>query len=123
LFILFTAACATTDSDLYDPNPSTEPEEYTSDEFAPWLNDVRRAEVIFFGSIPITILFSNIGYGIYDTLASGAGGSYSIENFTQTTSMTNDDRFLILGISAGLSAVIAISDYIIGLFEKPEDYE
>lgn len=111
--------CKTTDSVMYELNESDEPQEYQQEEFPQWLNEIRRAEIIFAGSIPFTILLTNIGYGIYSGLSEGIDASYSIENFTQTSLMTTEERYNILKISLSLSAAISLADFIIGLFDEP----
>ena len=116
-------SCTTVKDGSYNLDTSDNPEEYGPEEFPLWLQDFRRAEIIFFGSIPFTVLFTNIGYGIYQSASNGFGDQYSISTFTQTASLTNDDRYLILGISAGISAGIAAADFVLGLFESDQPDE
>ena len=127
IFLICTASiltgCSTTGTAAKDPSASSEPEAYRKAEFPEWLNDVRRAEIIFAGSIPFTILMTNIGYGLYGTVADGLGEGYSIENLTQPAAMTTEDRYNILKISLGISGVISLADFIIGLFEEPDIVE
>ena len=119
ILILYSfSGCASTVDDDYDLSESTEPEEYTDDEFPQWADDLRRAEIIFFGSIPFTILASNAGFSVVSLIASGSNAS--ITDFTSTASMTNDDRIIILATGAGLSAVIAIADAVIGWIENSD---
>ena len=111
--------CQTTGTAAYNLKISDEPEIYQTEEFPEWIKELRRAEIIFAGSIPFTILLTNIGYGFYGVLADGLGDGYSIENLTQTTAMTTEERYNILKISFSLSGAISIADFIIGLFEEP----
>ena len=72
---------------------------YATDEFSPWMVSLRRAESIFFGSLPVT---------------------YSAAALVQALLVpsgypTGSDGFLLnLSIAAGVSAGIALLDYIIG---------
>ena len=99
------------------------PEEYTQEEFPGWLKQLRRAEIVFAGSIPLTILFTNIGYGIYGALSSGVLESSSIDSITESSGLTNEERYDILKISLGISGGIAALDFILGFFQQPEEDE
>ncbi|MBT3273741.1 MAG: hypothetical protein HN368_11330 [Spirochaetales bacterium] len=90
-------------------------EPYTDDEFPVWMHTLRRAEVLFIGSFPITMLFSSLAFnGVRGTVSAlndaGALGSaeYVPENWSSAESVT----VLITGL--GLSAAVAIFDYLLG---------
>ncbi len=117
LIITFFSGCKTVENDIYDLTPDNEPEEYQKEEFPNWLHELRRAEIIFAGSVPFAILFTNIGYSLYGAFSDDFGEGYSIENFTSSSSMTTEQRYRILSISLGLSGTIAAADFIIGLFK------
>lgn len=72
----------------------TEYEPYTKEEFPKWSLDLRRAETIFFGGIPIAYPITSVAFSI-------AG---------------QDPEFLTtLGIACAVSAVITLVDYILGV--------
>lgn len=76
---------------------------YQAEEFSPWMHDLRRAESLFFGSLPLT-------YGIV---------SLSFSLFSESDSlMTTQDYINRVGAAALLSAAIAVTDYIIGIIEN-----
>ncbi|MDR1894308.1 MAG: hypothetical protein LBQ61_06395 [Spirochaetales bacterium] len=93
------------------------PEEYAPGEFPSWLSRLRRGEIIFFGSLPFTLLFSSFGY---------RGGRYLYHNLTaqpgETVPGFNEldagDHWNIVGISLGLSLSMALADYFLSLFDK-----
>ncbi len=69
-------------------------EPYAEDEFPKWAIDLRRGEILFFGSLPLTFAATTLG----------------------TTFAKKDMGFLPkLGIAAGVSTVIVLIDYFIGL--------
>lgn len=68
-------------------------EPYEAGEFPKWSLDLRRAESIFFGGIPIAFPLVSVAYSV-------AGQS---PEFLKT-----------LGIACAVSATIALIDYIIG---------
>lgn len=119
LIPLFTG-CATVEDKQYDLDESTEPVPYEDDEFPDWMQDLRRGEIIFAGSLPFTILISNAGFGVYNMLTSGA---YDITTVTSSSVLSNDEKLQILGIGAGISAGIALTDFILGLFEEEDELE
>ena len=69
-------------------------EPYSESEFPKWSLDLRRAECIFFGGIPITYPMTALAFSIADKETT----------FLQT-----------LGIACAASAAIALIDYIIGV--------
>ncbi len=72
----------------------TDYEPYTKDEFPKWSLDLRRAESLFFGGIPIAFPLTSAAFAI-------AG---------------QDPEFLTtLGVACAVSAVITLVDYIIGV--------
>ncbi len=47
------------------------PEPYAPEEFPAWANDVRRAEIVFFGSLPFSLFFTFEAYDIGKFVAAG----------------------------------------------------
>ena len=76
-------------SDSYQP--------YSQDEFPKWALDLRRAECIFFGGIPIAYPITALAFNL-------AGQD---QNFLRN-----------LAIACSVSAVITLLDYIIGVIRK-----
>ena len=71
---------------------------YEDSEFPKWSLDLRRGEIIFFGSIPLT---------------------YAMTSLVSSSIVKKDLTFWqTLAISAGVSSAIAILDYILGLSGK-----
>ena len=63
-FLLFSAAGAMAEEEHV-------PEPYTPEEFPAWAQDLRRAEIVFFGSLPFTLFFSFEVYDVGQFFASG----------------------------------------------------
>ncbi len=115
--------CSTTNQTESELLKNGEPVPYQKDEFPEWMHSLRRAEVIFAGSMPFSIFFSNIGYGIYQSIKNGSTPGYSIDSFTKSSSMTNEDRYTVLIISLSVSGAVALTDFIIGLFDTEDTDE
>jgi hypothetical protein len=68
---------------------------YSDDEFPKWSLDLRRGEVIFFGSLPI---------------------AYAMTSLVSSKLINKDLTFWqTMAISAGVSTAITVLDYILGL--------
>ena len=82
------------------------PEPYQADEFSSSLLALRRSEVIFFGSIPVTFILSGLGWQLSQA---AAAGNYPFSDEQHTCNIL---------ITAGvLSLGIALIDYFLGIGE------
>ena len=98
----------------YDP--------YEEEEFPKWLLDVRRAEVIFIGSFPLSMLLSTLVYeafrfgrsaiqpGPSDPASSPIFGSFTTEE---------KNGLIIAGVS--VSGIVTILDFILGKLPTSEN--
>ena len=89
---------------------AADPEPYEPDEFPRVARDLRRFEVITLGSVPLTLLFSSLGYRIWrlgneDELSWRNSGVYSDEQ---------RNRVLTIGLS--LSLGVGLLDFMLGVF-------
>ncbi len=121
LSINFLSCTSIDDSDEVISEKEQEPEAYSDEEFPGWLNDLRRAEIIFAGTIPLSVLLSSLGYSVYRTVTDNSdSGTDAFSSFLSSSDLTNDENMQIMTISLGLSATAALADFIIGLFDKDE---
>lgn len=72
----------------------TDYEPYSKEEFPKWSLDLRRAETLFFGGIPIAFPLTSVAFSL-------AGQS--------------PEFFTTFGIACAVSATITLIDYIIGV--------
>ena len=77
-------------------------EPYTEEEFPIWAHELRRAESIFFGSLAITFPLSMGAYALVTSLG------------VQGPSEPYQQALIQLGVAAGVSLIIALTDWIIG---------
>lgn len=96
---------------------STNPKEYSEDEFPQWTKDLRRAEIITFGSMPFVTIGVSLAYGSYLYFTN------QIDSFPNpldksTSSYTEDQQLKIVGISLGVSAVFGLTDFIVNLIKN-----
>ena len=102
-----------TESEISEPVP------YDKEEFSPWLRDLRRGEIIFFGSYPITLLVSSLAYDGFRLVQNSLilkEDNYSL----MTDPLTQNEKIGILLSAAGVSIVIALIDHLLGLRETPQ---
>lgn len=83
---------------------------------------LRRFEIILFGSLPVTLLLTNLVFDIGRSLYFGVSEGFSSENaqrnqvmLFQTSPRTDDERAYLLVGAISVSAVFAIIDLIIEL--------
>jgi hypothetical protein len=94
---------------------SAVPEPYTKDEFPQWARDLRRTEIITFGSLPFVALSVTMGYGIVRF----AGGSAFPNPFAKSAdNLTQDEQKQVLFISLGTSVLLGLTDLTINLIQR-----
>lgn len=81
-----------------------EPIPYGDEEFSEGLRTLRRAEIIFFGSVPITFLLSGLGWELGQA---AAGDSYAFSD--------EQHGYNVLITAGALAFGIALIDYLLGL--------
>ena len=99
-----------------DPYTDLIPEKYSEDEFSDGWKKIRRAEIIFFGTYPFSLLFTKIGYDFSDYAASGFSRSKAPAIFggSEQEGYSDDETRQILITAVYVSAAFALTDYIIG---------
>lgn len=107
-------------ADKNSQSSSDTPIPYEKDEFPEWAHDLRRAEILFIGSFPITFLFSSLGYDVIRFAANGFSREYApaLLNNPTTVPLSSGERLGVLFTSLGISAVIALVDFLIGTGEE-----
>jgi hypothetical protein len=76
---------------------------YQDDEFSPWMHDLRRAESLFFGSLPLTYGIASLSFTLF---------------FDSGSPLTTQDYINRLSAAALLSAAISAADFILGIIEN-----
>lgn len=88
-----------------------EPEPYEPEEFPRALRDLRRFEIVSLGSVPLTLLFSSLGYRLYRVSSEEDVTWRDSRNF----SLEQRGRVLTIGLSASLA--VGVLDFILGRVE------
>jgi hypothetical protein len=94
--------------------PDYEP--YEESEFPEWALDLRRGEVIFFGTIPFTFFISSFSYDVYKYADSDFDPIQAPAIFGNKTPpiLIHDEKLQIVFASVIISAALAFVDYLLG---------
>ena len=81
--------------------------------FPLWARDLRRFEIIMFGSFPFAYFFTTFGYDTYRWSNNGWDTRYAPWPITSAGAIEpgKGEKLMTLGVSAGVSVLIAVVDY------------
>ncbi len=106
--------------------PDAEP--YEENEFPPWARDLRRAEIVAFGSFPVALLAARLLYGFGRFFAASiAAGELSSAYLPPLVAppgavpFDRRDNARVLVGAASLSVIIAVVDYALGRREPSDE--
>ena len=101
---------------LFSGESLPEYEPYQDDEFPQWAKDLRRAEIIFIGTIPFTFFYSSFSYDFYRYASNDFDQSLAPALLGNKTPpiRTNEEKWQIIIASVSLSAVLVLVDYLLG---------
>ncbi|OJF76202.1 MAG: hypothetical protein BKP49_08655 [Treponema sp. CETP13] len=115
----------TTSSDKEDTDEITiNFEPYTKDNIPDWAHDLRRAEIITFGSLPFTTLSCTFIYSLYRYYDSGFDSTYFPNPFPSSSDdadLSTDEQIAILKYSCGFSLFVGITDFIICTIKEQKE--
>ena len=115
-FLLLLLACATVQAQQKVPAPRGPPLPTRTTSSPSWARDLRRAEIIFVGSIPFTMFFTFEGYDTYRYVANGLDPLYAPWPFRpgSTQLYSDQEKIGLVVTSLSLSLLVATADWIIG---------
>jgi hypothetical protein len=93
--------------------------------FPLWAKDLRRGEIVAFGSFPFAYFFTNFFYDTYRSATHGWDMRYAPWPLKPAGSIgkTQDEEFLTLGIAAGGAVLIAVADHLIVRYKRSKAEE
>jgi hypothetical protein len=88
--------------------------------FPRWAKDLRRAEIITFGSFPFAYFFANFAFDAYRWSNHGWDNRYAPWPFNSaaTVEQTQDEKIMTLGIAAGTAILISVIDNFIMRYKR-----
>lgn len=81
-------------------------------KFPQWAKDLRRTEIITFGSLPFVTLWTIVGYSIYEY------GEFRNPLDKSTDSFTEDDTWKIIKLSSAFCLGLGLTDLTINLITR-----
>jgi preprotein translocase subunit SecE len=99
-----------------DVKPTPVPEPYTKDSFPQWARDLRRTEIITFGSLPFVTLSVTLGFSLVRFAAHDFDMGYfpnPLAKNTDSAGLSTNDQMMILGMSAAISVAFGLTDLIV----------
>ena len=115
-FIIFMPLYA---EDSNTETASDEPVPYSEEEFPQWSRDLRRTEIITLGSLPFVTLSVGTAYSSYLYFS---GGRNTFPNpFNQDDGYSKREIFTIVGVSAGISAAVGLTDFVISYIKRKQE--
>jgi hypothetical protein len=97
------------------------PAPYEEDEFPSWTIDLRRSEIVTFGTLPFVTLGVTIGYSFFRYAKNGFDSDYLPNPLAKSSAAANlnSDEQIGIFISSGIiSLIIGIVDYVISRIER-----
>jgi hypothetical protein len=93
--------------------------------FPQWAKDLRRGEIIAFGSFPFAYFFTNFFYDTYRCATNGWDTRYAPwpVKSSDAVEKTQQEQFVALGIAAGGAVLIAVADHIIVRYKRNKALE
>ena len=114
LFLLAVPLCA-----QQQGSAGGEAEEYTEEEFSPFLHDLRRAEIVMLGSFPLSLFLTLEFYDIYRYISfRGDAEQYRYAPWPfrppDAAGYSSSENLGILLGALSVSLLVAVADYIVG---------
>lgn len=102
---------------VFADDTSTTAEPYTQNEFPQWAYDLRRTEIISFGSLPFVTLGVTLGMGTYKYV-NGEISSFPNPFNKSSSTYTTDEQIKIIKLSSTISIGLGITDLVINLIQR-----
>ncbi|MBQ3825400.1 MAG: hypothetical protein II811_04630 [Spirochaetaceae bacterium] len=100
---------------------SAEAEPYTKEEFPQWAHDLRRTEIITFGSLPFVLLQSTIIYSFWRYYDNDYSSSYvpnPLANSSEGAGLDENEQKMLLATSAAISVGLGLIDFTVQLIRR-----
>ncbi|MDR1862866.1 MAG: hypothetical protein LBQ67_02990 [Treponema sp.] len=94
--------------------------QFDTSGFPQWAKDLRRGEIVAFGSFPFAFFFATISMDLYRSASHGWDRRYAPWPVKPAGSidMTKDEQILTLSLAAGGAVLIALTDYAIVRYKR-----
>jgi hypothetical protein len=96
----------------------------TNEVFPQWVHNLRRTEIITFGSLPFVTLSTTLCYSLFRYYNTGFDSAYIPNPMAKTSDAANLDspeQMMLMKYSIGISIGIGISDLIFNLIKQRQE--
>jgi hypothetical protein len=118
--LVFFIALSSLNAQSAPPQSALPATHFDTSEFPQWARDLRRGEVVAFGSFPFAFFFASMSIDLYRSATHDWDRRYAPWPITPAGAidMTQDEQFLALGLAAGGAVLIALTDYAIVRYKR-----
>jgi len=109
-----------TAEEIISPAIPAKPDKITAEQAIPegppqWAKDLRRGEIIAFGSLPFTFFFTQTVMGLFRMASHGWDNRYAPSLFRGAggVPMTNTELKIMIGLTISASVLVAVVDHFI----------
>jgi hypothetical protein len=99
------------DSAVYAQNASTSASAIEAPKFPQWVKDLRRADIVAFGSFPLTMLFAGLVVDSVRFFSHSMDSRYA--PLFGTAEKSKDELIITISAAAAGSVLVALADYLI----------
>lgn len=106
---------------FFATEPTVYIEPYTKDNIPTWAKDLRRTEIITFGSLPFVTMGVTMGYSFYRYFSNGMDSAYFPNPLAKTSegaNLSHDEQVGIIVSSAAISLLLGLTDLTINLIQR-----
>jgi hypothetical protein len=120
VFLFFLAALSPLSAQSSSSKPALPATQFDTSEFPQWAKDLRRGEIVAFGSFPFAFFFATISMDLYRSATHDWDRRYAPWPAKPAGSidMTKDEQIRTLGLAAGGAVLIALTDYAIERYKR-----
>ena len=101
-------------------NPSMTSTQFDMTGFPQWTRDLRRGEIVAFGSFPFAYFFTSFSYDLFRFASNGGNMLYAPWPLKPAGAIepSQGQKLSVIGIAAGGAVVIALVDYVIVRYKR-----
>jgi hypothetical protein len=119
-FVLIFFICVSFSNAQTSSDPGMISSQFDTTGFPLWAKNLRRGEIIAFGSFPLSYFFANFSFDMYRFATNDWDRRYAPRPLKAAGAIeqTKDEKKVVLGIAAGVAVMIALVDYGIAAFKQ-----
>lgn len=116
LITVYCLSAANVFASIKDNNDHT-PEPYDMTKVPDWAKEIRRTEIITFGTLPFVTLGVALGFSIADYVQHNFDANYFPNPFAKSESFTTEKQLQIIGISCLISVGLGLTNLIVNIIK------